>query len=98
MDAEKSADGLQSLEWVAAGRLDLVEPYCRMDVQLTRDLFQFALQHDYLIFERKEMRLRTPPLGWKLPEILQEAARTRARMVRDHQGLLVAPELPQPRW
>ncbi|HXO20577.1 MAG TPA: ribonuclease H-like domain-containing protein, partial [Thermoanaerobaculia bacterium] len=35
----KSADGLQSLEWVREGRLDLVEQYCRKDVEILRDLF-----------------------------------------------------------
>ncbi len=35
----KSADGLQSLEWVRQGRLDLVEEYCRKDVEVLRDLY-----------------------------------------------------------
>ena len=98
LDAGKSADGLQSLAWVAQGRYDLVERYCRMDVQLTRDLFYYALQHGYLIFERKGLRFRTPPLEWRMQEILQVAARARARQIRDHQSLIVAADLPQARW
>jgi DEAD/DEAH box helicase domain-containing protein len=96
--AEKSADGLQSLAWVAAGRLDLVEPYCRRDVELTRDLFRYGLQHGYLIFDRKGMRFRTPPLDWDLDDILRQAARSRAALVRDRQALLVPPPDPRARW
>jgi DEAD/DEAH box helicase domain-containing protein len=98
LQAEKSADGLQSLAWVAAGRLDLVEPYCRRDVELTRDLFHFGLEHGYLIFDRKGIRFRTPPLDWRLDDILRQAARSRAVQVRDHQALLVPPPEPRARW
>jgi len=39
LGAGKSADGLQSLRWVREGRLDLVEDYCRHDVEVLRDLY-----------------------------------------------------------
>jgi DEAD/DEAH box helicase domain-containing protein len=39
LGAGKSADGLQSLEWVRQGRLDLVTDYCRHDVEILRDLY-----------------------------------------------------------
>ena len=31
----KSGDGLQSLRWWKDGRIDLIEQYCRKDVELT---------------------------------------------------------------
>ena len=45
LGAEKSADGLQSLEWVRQGRLDLVEGYCRHDVEILRDLYLYRASH-----------------------------------------------------
>ena len=70
LDAAKSADGLMALKWYKEGRLDLIEAYCRKDVELTRDLFYYALEHSYLLFDRKsEGRMRIP-LDWKLEELV----------------------------
>jgi len=55
----KTADGLQSLEWVRAGRLDLVEEYCRHDVEVLRDLYLFGRREGYVVWrDREERRLR----------------------------------------
>lgn len=91
LGAAKSADGLQSLAWVREGRYELVEEYCRRDVALTRDLFQCALREDGLCFERDGLRLRTPPLGWRLEEIVRDAARARAARVRVQSPLFQPP-------
>ncbi|MEM9293075.1 MAG: DEAD/DEAH box helicase [Acidobacteriota bacterium] len=54
LGAKKSADGLQSLEWVKQGRLDLVESYCRRDVELLRDLYLFGRREGYVQFTRRK--------------------------------------------
>ena len=65
----KSADGLQALQWWKDGRTDLIEQYCRQDVAITRDLFQFGLDHQYLLFDRKkDGRLRVP-VTWNVQEL-----------------------------
>ena len=57
----KSADGLQSLAWVREGRLDLVEAYCRHDVEVLRDLYLFGRREGYVVWrDREERRLRLP--------------------------------------
>lgn len=53
LGSEKSADGLQSLQWVKEGRLDLVEAYCRKDVELTRDLYLFGRREGYVLYRAK---------------------------------------------
>ena len=64
LNAEKTADGLQALRWWKQGRLDLIEEYCRHDVQLTRDLFRHGLDRGFLLFDRKnEGRMRVP-VSW----------------------------------
>ncbi|HLF57209.1 MAG TPA: hypothetical protein VI942_10225 [Thermoanaerobaculia bacterium] len=57
----KSGDGLQSLEWVKQGRLDLVEAYCRDDVELMRDVYLFGRREGYvLVSSRSSGRIRVP--------------------------------------
>ena len=46
----KTADGVQSVQWFRQGKLDLVLEYCRADVAVTRDLFEYGWQHGYLLF------------------------------------------------
>jgi DEAD/DEAH box helicase domain-containing protein len=59
LGADKTADGLQSLEWVRAGRLDLVEEYCRRDVELLRDVYLFGRREGYvLVADRAAGRIR----------------------------------------
>ena len=38
----KSADGLQALEWWRLGEVDKIIDYCREDVRVTRDLYDFG--------------------------------------------------------
>jgi DEAD/DEAH box helicase domain-containing protein len=59
LGADKTADGLQSLAWVRAGRLDLVEEYCRRDVELLRDVYLFGRREGYvLVADRAAGRIR----------------------------------------
>jgi DEAD/DEAH box helicase domain-containing protein len=53
LGVDKSADGLQSLEWVRAGRLDLVEAYCRRDVELLRDVYLFGRREGYVVVDTR---------------------------------------------
>jgi DEAD/DEAH box helicase domain-containing protein len=53
LDAGKSADGLQAVEWWRAGELDKLREYCQKDVELTRDLFLYGQEHGYLLYRRK---------------------------------------------
>ncbi len=61
----KSADGLQSLKWWKEGRADLVEEYCRRDVEVTRDLYQFGASNGYLLYPDREGRSIRLPVEWK---------------------------------
>jgi DEAD/DEAH box helicase domain-containing protein len=56
----KSADGLQSLQWVREGRLDLVEEYCRKDVEILRDLYLHGRREGCLFYRDRwrDVRLK----------------------------------------
>ncbi len=50
----KSADGLQCLEWVRQGRMDLVESYCKKDVEILRDLYLHGRREGCVYFRHRE--------------------------------------------
>ena len=70
LNMEKSADGLQSLQWFKEGKIEEVIAYCQKDVEITRDLFLFGLANRYLLFETKKGQRVRLPLDWNLPQIL----------------------------
>jgi DEAD/DEAH box helicase domain-containing protein len=61
----KSGDGLQCLEWVREGRMDLVESYCRKDVEILRDLFLHGRREGCVYYRDRagDRKLRLP-VAW----------------------------------
>ncbi|MBI2612451.1 ribonuclease H-like domain-containing protein [Candidatus Kaiserbacteria bacterium] len=59
----KSADGLQSLKWWRQGEVEKVKEYCQKDVELTKRIFDYALQNSALKYRDlgalKEIKLNT---------------------------------------
>ncbi|MBF0239298.1 MAG: ribonuclease H-like domain-containing protein [SAR324 cluster bacterium] len=49
----KSADGLQALQWYKEGKLDKIIEYCKIDVEVTRDVYQYALKHQELLYDSR---------------------------------------------
>jgi DEAD/DEAH box helicase domain-containing protein len=72
LNTEKSADGLQSLQWFKEGRMDEIITYCKKDVEITKDLFLFGLANGYLLFETKAGQRVRLPVEWKLDKILEK--------------------------
>ncbi len=60
----KGGDGLQSLRWWKEGRIDLIEQYCRKDVELTRRLYELGRQRKYLLYRDHADRAVRVPLSW----------------------------------
>ncbi len=54
LNVEKSADGLQSLEWFRRGELQKVIDYCIQDVKITRDLFLYGRKYGEVKFHHKK--------------------------------------------
>jgi DEAD/DEAH box helicase domain-containing protein len=67
---EKTADGLQSLQWFKEGKIAEVTAYCQKDVEITRDLFLFGLANRHLLFETKQGQRVRLPVDWSLSQIL----------------------------
>ena len=61
----KSADGMQALKWFKEGKLDKIIEYCKVDVEVTRDVHRFALEHGKLLYDSK-LGIKTVNVEWKL--------------------------------
>ncbi|MGD8371252.1 MAG: DEAD/DEAH box helicase [Syntrophobacterales bacterium] len=68
----KVADGIQAVRWFREGNLGEVTNYCRDDVAITRDLFEFGLNHGYLIYQAREGQAVRLPVDWNLDAILRK--------------------------
>lgn len=64
LGVKKSADGLQSLAWVQEGRWDLIEAYCRRDVEITLKLYEFGRRHGHVLFRGRDGRRLRLPVTW----------------------------------
>ncbi|MFO7963575.1 MAG: DEAD/DEAH box helicase [Desulfobacterales bacterium] len=62
---KKSGDGLKALKWWKEGRIHEIRRYCRDDVRLTRDLFQFGVKNGYLLFTNKAGSMVRIPVKWQ---------------------------------
>jgi DEAD/DEAH box helicase domain-containing protein len=69
----KTADGLQAVEWFRQGEMEKLTDYCRQDVEVTRDLFQFGLKNGQLIYKEKRSGQRLRLLvNWNLEDMLNK--------------------------
>jgi DEAD/DEAH box helicase domain-containing protein len=47
----KSSHGLQAIEWWKSGEIDKIEKYCKQDVKVTKDVYEYALKHGKLKYK-----------------------------------------------
>lgn len=66
---QKSADGLQSLQWVKEGRMDLVKAYCKTDVEVTKDLFLFGVENRKIFYSDRD-QLKELPISWEIEALV----------------------------
>jgi len=72
LESGKTADGLQAVEWFRQGEWNKLTEYCQNDVAVTRDLFQFGLDHGHLVYrEKREQRRVRLPVDWRLEDLLK---------------------------
>lgn len=64
LGSEKSADGLQAVEWYKQGRIDEIIKYCQKDVEITRDVFIYGMKNGHIKIARSEGEPATFPVQW----------------------------------
>jgi DEAD/DEAH box helicase domain-containing protein len=67
----KSADGVQAVAWFRSGEMEKLAEYCRRDVEVTRDLFLYGVEHGHLVYQRKDVDVPVRlPVDWGIEKIL----------------------------
>ncbi len=61
---EKTAEGMQALEWYKQGRLMEIAEYCCYDVKLTRLVHEYGVQYRQLYYHNRFGKKLTVPVGW----------------------------------
>ncbi len=64
LGVQKSGDGMMALEWWKKGEIRKIIDYCRMDVEITKNLFLFGQREGYLLFRNKAGDSVRLPVGW----------------------------------
>ena len=60
----KSADGLAAVRWFREGKLDKVLDYCRRDVEVTWQVYQFGQHNGYVQYHDRRWRVHKVIVGW----------------------------------
>lgn len=61
---QKTADGVQAVEWYRRGMLERLLEYCEQDVQVTRDLYEYGRRHGQVKFRDKRWKIQSVPVAW----------------------------------
>lgn len=57
---KKNGHGLEAVEWWKKAEIDKIRKYCLMDVKITKELFEYALQNNELIFSEDGKKNKVP--------------------------------------
>ena len=63
LGVQKIGDGLQALQWYKQGRIDLIQHYCKKDVEITKDLLLKGLEQGFFLFTNKAKQTVRLPLS-----------------------------------
>jgi len=63
---QKTAEGLQAIQWFKAGRLVEIAEYCCYDVKLTKLVHEHGLRHRQLHYHNRFGKKLTVPVKWEI--------------------------------
>jgi len=61
---EKTAEGMQAIQWFREGKLLNIAEYCCYDVKLTRLVHEYGTQHRQLHYHNRFGKKLTVPVSW----------------------------------
>lgn len=61
---EKTAEGLQAIQWFKEGKLLEIAEYCCYDVKITRMVHEYGVQHRQLHYHNRFGKKLTVPVTW----------------------------------
>lgn len=54
LGTQKSGHGLQAVTWWKEGNIAAIREYCLQDVKVTKEVYEFALQNGYILFDDRQ--------------------------------------------
>ena len=60
----KSADGLQAIQWWKEGKIDKIIEYCRQDVEVTTQIFQYGREKGHVKLKMADDSNKEVPVQW----------------------------------
>ena len=60
----KSADGVLAVQWYKQGQLQKMLDYCRQDVQVTREVYEYGGRHKHVKYRDKFGRVKMVKVKW----------------------------------
>jgi DEAD/DEAH box helicase domain-containing protein len=73
----KSADGMQSLQWIKEGKMDLVTEYCKKDVEVTKRLFDYGVKEGRVYYYDRDGESIQMTVDWNPKALVQIANRSK---------------------
>ena len=70
LNAEKSADGLVSLQWYKEGKINKIIQYCKQDVEITRDLYLYGEKNGFVKYQSRSGNPRDLKVEWKTANLI----------------------------
>ena len=70
LNAEKSADGLVSLQWYKEGKINKIIQYCKQDVEITRDLYLYGEKNGFVKYQSRSGNPRDLQVDWKTANLI----------------------------
>ncbi|MDA1272580.1 MAG: ribonuclease H-like domain-containing protein [Verrucomicrobia bacterium] len=64
LGVEKTAEGLQAIEWFRQGKLLEIAEYCCYDVKITRLVHEYGSAHKQLFYQNRFGNRVTVPISW----------------------------------
>jgi len=63
---EKTAEGLQAIEWFKQGKLAEIAEYCCYDVKITKLVHEYGVRHKQLHYSNRFGKKQTVPVKWEM--------------------------------
>ncbi len=64
LSKNKTADGLAALKWWKEGKIQKIIDYCRADVEITKELFEYGKANGFILFKNKAGNKVRIPVNW----------------------------------
>jgi DEAD/DEAH box helicase domain-containing protein len=65
LGSTKTADGIQSVEWFREGQLNKIAEYCKADVDITRQVYEFGRDNGFVHYHSKLGSKLKVSVNWK---------------------------------